>query len=140
MSLLNKKHYTEKERNKLKAADLHHFPLPLWRCMPYILEKTSSGKWLILNRDYKPWGLAIDYSHTVDYSQFEIELDGVTEGRLRKMSFDGTVGSRDIAFYNDGCPPWGNQQCYKDYMDRLGVLLFNIKAMSEPNIINMVKE
>ncbi len=86
--------------------------------MPYCLQRLDSGKWVVLNRNYKPLGYTKE--EWVEYEQYAVPLKiSVTE--KKKISFDRTTGDT-IWLYNDGCVPTSSSEDMQAYSKRLEVL------------------
>lgn len=90
--------------------------------MPYCIQKQSSGKWVFLNRGYKPVGFFVN--GIVDYDAYPIgiELPGLTPALAKKISHNGEFDGVDIHLYRDGTLPNLSDDDMRDYMRRLKLL------------------
>jgi hypothetical protein len=92
--------------------------------MPYCIEKQKDGRYVVLNRDYKPVGMATEsYVHYDDFP-VAVQLKGLTARIAKKVSFgDGAGISGDrIYLYDDSCIPTRSAENMSDYMRRLAIL------------------
>jgi hypothetical protein len=102
-------------------------------CMPYCLKRRADGRWVLLNRHYKPLGF--DTSAWVDYGAYPIGLalrmtptlaaqlsyDG--QGIQRHFGFDGTGNTYEtIHLYDDTCAPSLGKAHMEAYLKRLAIL------------------
>ncbi|MDV2992861.1 MAG: hypothetical protein N4J56_002515 [Chroococcidiopsis sp. SAG 2025] len=72
--------------------------------LPYCIQKQANGKFVVLNRHYKPLGtLSSDW---VDYAPHEVKL------RLKDTEY----------LYDDGCIPHSSNAAMKQYLDKLARL------------------
>lgn len=73
---------------------------------PYLIQQTSDGKWLALNRKYKPLGTTSDEWVDYDTHPGRIAIDHRSLAAIRRVAVNeqGDAGGRDqaIFFYNDG--------------------------------------
>ena len=74
-------------------------------CMPYCLQKQPDGKYLVLNRGYKPFGFKT--SDHVKYEDYPIclQLKGIGPATAAKLSYKGSDDVNAIFLYNDGWIP-----------------------------------
>jgi hypothetical protein len=109
-------------------------------CLPYCLKKQSDGRWILLNRRYKPLGF--DVSEWVNYDDFPIahklrltrkiaaQLSYDGQGARRYPAFDGTGKDCEMIFlYVDASAPGRGAACMQAYLRRLAVLA-NVKAVA----------
>lgn len=92
-----------------------------WIFMPYCIQRLKDGRYIVLNRDYKPLG--IQTREWVDYetqpSAAKIEISKETAQRL---SWEGKDNLDTIFLYNDGCVPTGTPTSMQAYLARLAIL------------------
>lgn len=101
---------------------------PLWSdkfrrvYLPYSLQRLEDGRWVVLNRNYKPIGMHDTHPH-VDYTDYAVRAKIDTQ-TLRKLSYSPLKNdTSQIWLYNDGCIPDGsNAQDTQRYFERLRML------------------
>jgi len=89
---------------------------------PYCLEKQSDGRYVVLNRKYKPIGFKT--RDKVKYEDYPIcvELKGLGSITATKLSYNGDSSTDIIYLYNDGCVPTASAEHMKNYLRRLEIL------------------
>ena len=95
--------------------------------LPYCIQRTTDGKWLALNRNYKPLGTLsrewVDYDTHPD----RFALDGRTLSAIKRAatgeieSVPGDPGV--IFFYDDGCMPTASAADLARYMKAVSLLM-----------------
>lgn len=91
-----------------------------WFCLPYCLQRLISGKYVVLNRQYKPIGFVT--GERVEYEAYPIALKlNITAEVATAMSWNGDAGVDRIYFYNDGCVPTASPEKMQAYLQRLAV-------------------
>ncbi len=90
--------------------------------LPYCIKKLPDGRYVILNRRYKPLGFT-----TYDYIVYEslpilVKLRGLRPSMAAKLSFKGDRNTEEIFLYNDGCVPTRNKNHMDAYLERLKIL------------------
>lgn len=90
--------------------------------LPYCLQRLASGRWLVLNRGYKPLGAPID--QRVDYETVPGARVKLTAAAKRKLDYkgNGDPTADRIWLYNDGCLPTASPAHWRAYQARLEVL------------------
>jgi hypothetical protein len=90
--------------------------------LPYCLRKQPDGRYVVVNREYKPIGFCT--TAYVDYTQFPVaaSLKGVTAALARKLSHDGNPGIDEIYLYDDGCVPTSSAAHMSAYLAKLQLL------------------
>ena len=90
--------------------------------LPYVIKKLEGGRYVILNREYKPLGFKT-YDH-VDYEAYPIalKLKGLTKAVAAKLSDDGSDNLDVIALYNDGSLPDKSAKNMEAYLKKLSIL------------------
>jgi hypothetical protein len=90
--------------------------------MPYCLQRLSDGRYIPLNRNYKPLGVQnypwVDYEAHPSAARMKI-----TPATAKKLSYDGSGDLDRIYFYNDGCVPTRGATHFRAYADRLAVFM-----------------
>jgi len=94
----------------------------LHTAMPYCLQRQQSGKWVLLNREYKPLGFFTKTHQTYSNYPIEIDIAGLTPAVAEKLSAKPYNGGDTIYLYNDGCVPTHSQENMTHYMERLAIL------------------
>ena len=91
-----------------------------WIYLPYCLRRLADGRYIVLNRDYKPVGL-----HTTDWVDYENHPSAaklkISAAAARKMSWKASEDLESIMFYNDGCVPTSSKEAMNAYLARLAV-------------------
>ena len=90
--------------------------------LPYCLDKQPDGRYVVLNRKYKPVGF-LTQKH-IEYSDYPIcvKFKGLGKVTAAKISFNGDSNMDRIYLYNDGCIPTNSSQYMADYLRRLEIL------------------
>ena len=88
--------------------------------MPYCIKQIDGGKYVILNRNYKPLGMAT--RDWVEYEPHAIKFKRLTKKTAAALSYKASEDLEFIYFYNDGCVPTDAEKHMKAYMARLAVL------------------
>ena len=87
----------------------------------YCLELLECGRYVALNRNYKPIGFLTD--DRVNYGEYPVLLDvRVTPRAAARISWKGDSNTARIYLYNDGCIPVPGKESWSHYCERLGVL------------------
>lgn len=91
-------------------------------CLPYCLKRQEDGRYIALNREYKPLGFT-KRDH-VDYGDYPIamKLKGMTAKKAAALDVDGRANLDWIYFYNDGCIPTDSAAHMHAYLGRLAAL------------------
>src|SRR5215831_17480923 len=88
------------------------------RLFVYCAHKCRDGKYILLDRFYKPVGWIGDV--WADYEawprRFAVQI---TPQMAAKMSYKGSDDVDRIWFFNDSCPPWRDDKNRKAYLKRL---------------------
>lgn len=90
--------------------------------MPYCIRKQSDGRYVVLNRAYKPVGFA-----TSDFVKYEehpvaVHLEGIGPATAAKLSWSGDKNTDEIFLYNDGCIPTSSAGNMNQYLSKLQIL------------------
>ncbi|MBJ9573257.1 hypothetical protein [Citrobacter braakii] len=90
---------------------------PFFRFMvPYVVQELTPGRYVVLNRGYKPLGIIGEsYSTpTLDYSNYAVA------GPEQLPDVPSVYAQHnDRYFFNDASSPWENRQMFRAYMKRL---------------------
>lgn len=89
---------------------------------PYCLDKQPDGRYVVLNRKYKPIGFK-----TREHLKYEdypvcVELKGIGSATAAKLSYKGASNTDRIYLYNDGCVPTESAEHMRSYLERLKIL------------------
>jgi len=85
--------------------------------LPYCLEKVESGRFILLNRDYKPIG------SSARVLPVQVEIAGLTPKTAASISVTGDPDCDRIYLFNDGSAPWLGHRQVVGYERRLARLL-----------------
>lgn len=90
--------------------------------LPYCLQRLKDGRYIVLNRYYKPLGMPrgdfMDYEgHATAHA-----IKGVTAAKAKALSHDADEGVDCIYLYNDGCVPTDSAANWTAYSKRLQLL------------------
>lgn len=93
-----------------------------WIYLPYCIRRLADGRYIVLNRDYKPLGV-----QTRDWVDYETHPSAgriaISATAARKMSWSGSEDLDSIMLYNDGCIPTESAAAMKAYQSRLAVFM-----------------
>ena len=91
--------------------------------MPYCIQKQADGKYVVLNRDYKPIGFNMKEGCT--YSEYPIsyKLKRLTPEKAKEISYWSDPGLTSIYLYADGSVPTDSKKNWDAYMKRLELLM-----------------
>lgn len=89
---------------------------------PYCVQRLKDGRYIVLNRDYKPLGIQsrewVEYATDPSASKIKI-----TPAAARKISWEASDSIDAIFLYNDGCVPTDGAAHMTAYCKRLAVLM-----------------
>ncbi len=90
--------------------------------LPYCLKKQSDGRYVVLNREYKPIGFKT--RENIKYEEYPIcvDLKGIGSATTTKLSYKGDSNTDEIYLYNNSCVPTANAEHMKNYLKRLEIL------------------
>jgi len=92
-----------------------------WIFMPYCIQQLQDGRFIVLNRAYKPLG--VQTREHVDYETHPTAAKlRLTSATAKKLSWSGSGELSAIFLYNDGCVPTASAAAMKAYLARLAVL------------------
>ena len=96
----------------------------------YCLKQVERGRYIKLNRDYKPLGM--ETRETVRYEDFPlVSLQGLTPQIAATLSDRGSDDVDAIHLYNDGCVPTHSATNMRAYLARIA-LLAKLEVASDP--------
>jgi len=90
--------------------------------MPYCIHRTADGRYIVLNRNYKPLGVQTGDWVTYENHPSAVELN-ITKIRAAKLDCQGRENTDRIYLYNDGCIPTDGDAHMKAFLGRLSVLM-----------------
>lgn len=90
--------------------------------LPYLLQRQPDGRYVVLNREYKPLGFQTKEHYNYDDYPIAVKIKGLTTLRISKISFDGSTDAESIYLYNDGCIPTDSAAAMNAYLARLAIL------------------
>lgn len=89
--------------------------------LPYCLKKQPSGKYVVLNREYKPVGF--NTKEWIKYEDFPVETAfRITKASAKKLSYKLSEDTECIYLYNDGCIPTQSKKNMGVYLEKLARL------------------
>ena len=86
---------------------------------PYCLDKQPDGRYVVLNREYKPIGFKTREHIKYENYPIDVELKGIGSATAAKLSYKGDSNTDRIYLYNDDCVPTENAEHMKNYLERL---------------------
>jgi hypothetical protein len=90
--------------------------------LPYCIHRTEDGRYIVLNRDYKPLG--VQSSDWVIYETHpRVVALSITPTRAAKLDWQGRANIARIYLYNDSCIPTAGDAHMTAYLGRLAVLM-----------------
>ena len=90
--------------------------------MPYCLQRLKDGRYIVLNRHYKPLGVISRDWVTYEDHPSALPITGLTVARAKKLSWAESDDLDCIYLYNDGCIPSDSDEYWKAYSERLKLL------------------
>lgn len=90
--------------------------------LPYCIDRQPDGRYVVLNRMYKPLGFRT--RDWVDYENYpiSIKLRGLGPAVAAKISARGDSSLDRIYLYHDGCIPTASPKDWEAYQKRLAIL------------------
>jgi hypothetical protein len=99
-----------------------------WQFLPYAVIKQPSGKYVIVNRRYKPIG-TIDNSVWYDYERYAVHLK-LTTAKRKKIAYSENEKEGVFWLYGGSAAPVDKQR-KDEYFKRLSVLMDVIVKLPE---------
>lgn len=91
-------------------------------CLPYCIDQQADGRFVFLNRQYKPIGFAMqDYANYSDYPVAH-DIPGLTPALIKKIAVAVHENPLRIYLYSDGTNPTLSKDLMADYLARLEIL------------------
>lgn len=90
--------------------------------LPYLIRRLADGRYIVLNRLYKPLGIASPDWVVYETHPTAVHLSGLTPAKVKKLSYSGSDDAGDIYLYNDGCNPSNSREDWISYQARLQFL------------------
>ena len=89
---------------------------------PYCLDRFPDGRYVVLNREYKPVGFKTE--DLVDYSNFPVcvGIKGLGPRIGNRLSYDGTYNPERIYLYDDASNPFISKANMNVYLEKLSLL------------------
>ena len=89
---------------------------------PYVIKEVEKGKFVVLNREYKPLGFnKRDYVKYEDYPIIS-KITGLGPSTRNKLAYDGKGEGNMIYLYDDGCVPTQSKKHMDSYLEKLRIL------------------
>ena len=97
--------------------------------MPYVLRRQTDGRYLVLNRYYKPLGFTTH--DPVDYERYPVlvNLPGLTPTIASRLSCRADSNLNEVYLYDDGSNPTLGKREMWAYQEKLAVLA-NLTAIN----------
>lgn len=90
--------------------------------LPYCLKRQADGRYIVLNRHYKPLGFTS--RDWVDYDAYPIAvaLSGLTPATRSQLSHVPTTEPEFVFLYDDTCVPTKSAAHMRAYLAKLAIL------------------
>lgn len=87
--------------------------------LPYCLQRQKDGRYIVLNREYKPIGF--NTLEHVNYEDYPIaaKIKGITKKTASEISIDSSSNLDMIFLYNDATNPISNSKNMKEYLKKI---------------------
>ncbi len=101
-------------------------------CFPYCLKKLENGKYVVLNREYKPIGFCT--REHLEYEKYPIGLDlKITPKQAQLLSWNNSPNVEIIYLYDDETVPHRSKQNWDSYCEKLERLSeYKINNLNHP--------
>lgn len=90
--------------------------------LPYCLQRLKDGRYIVLNRYYKPLGNPRADWVNYDEHPSAQKIKGLTAAKAKAISARGDDDLDEIFLYNDGCLPTKSAADWATYSKRLELL------------------
>lgn len=90
--------------------------------LPYCIQKLDDGRFVVLNRDYKPLGFKTREHIVYEDYPICVNMPGLTSRVAEKLSWKESPETKEIFLYNDGSVPTRSAGDMNRYLDRLARL------------------
>lgn len=88
--------------------------------LPYCLQRIDDGRYVVLNRQYKPLGRTGE--RWVEYADFAVAIPQLDAAAARQLSHAGSDALDRIFLYRDACKPTASAADWAAYAARLAKL------------------
>src|SRR5262245_55427173 len=96
---------------------------PLRICLPYCLQELKNGRFILLNREYKPVGSPSNEWSCYEEHPIQLQIAALTPDIAAWISVTGDPDCSRIYLFNDGSAPWLGHKELLAYERRLARLL-----------------
>ena len=105
--------------------------------LPYCLKLQACGRYVLLNREYKPLGF---YTRGyINYGDFPVLITmRMTPQKAAKISCGNYANVSEIFLYDDGCIPINSFENWRAYTERL-LELSSLRILDTEQDINSIK-
>lgn len=90
---------------------------------PYCLDQLKDGRYVLLNRNYKPLGFMVDKYVTYEDHPIGVRLKGLTPAVAATIDARGRDNIKRMYLYNDGCTPDTSPEDAQAYFKRLAIVM-----------------
>lgn len=90
--------------------------------LPYCVQKLEDGRYIILNRKYKPLGISDSAWVVYEEHPSAVTIKGLTAAKAKKISHKASDDRDTIHLYGDGCIPTQEKAHWVAYSERLRLL------------------
>jgi len=90
--------------------------------LPYCLRRQEDGRYVVLNREYKPVGFCTREFITYEDHPVAAKIGKLTERLAERLSWRGDTNTAEIFLYNDGCNPTSSAGNMAAYLERIALL------------------
>jgi hypothetical protein len=91
--------------------------------LPYCLERRTDGRYVILNRRYKPLGFTTREHVNYDAYPIAVKFKRLTRVTAARLSVRGSEDLEKIWLYDDATVPTGSARNIRQYLERLKLLM-----------------
>ncbi len=90
--------------------------------LPYCLQRLADGRYIVLNRLYKPLGIASREWIEYETHPSALPIKGITAKKAIELSHKGSDDLNKIFLYADACLPTSSAQHWDAFSKRLKLL------------------
>ena len=91
-------------------------------CLPYCIQALGDGRYILLNRYYKPLGVPNGEISIWENHPVHVEIQSLTPELATMLSVRESPSVDRIYLYNDFNAPWRSKKLHKAYERRLALL------------------
>jgi hypothetical protein len=95
---------------------MHNFR---WWFLPYCLQRLENGKYVVLNRAYKPVGMVTE--EWVDYEPHGVKIK-IGKNQARALSYNKSEEKERVYLYDDATNPNRSKATMDEYLRKVGLL------------------